>query len=316
MSTTTTTSGETDKRNPQLLARLNAFLKKWPSGANKKFGKEIGSNETYVSRYRSNQFNGDLDEFEAKVANYLDTESLRFLGNQEIVTTDFIVDKVWAFLSHVKEHSRIGVGYGDAGRGKTCACKAFARSDKTAVYVHINCWEASSVGLVKALVKAMGGMRGVKKGEYSAELVERLTGSGRLIIIDNAHKLKGSARSWISDFWDASRCAIALVGNPDILTQFRSIDQHGSRVGIRRDITTSLVKTAEESAKTMLGLHLPQVEPTKAMIQEAVETVKGYGACRTLESRLVLTHKILSNGGSSDPLEAFAMAKTQLISAA
>lgn len=314
------TTSTADKRNLALVGRVLDYMKKHgienDAAGRKKLAKRMGTNETYLYRYLKNEFIGSLAKFEDLLDGFFTNEIDRVIGNRSLVEKDFCVESVRAFLDHVKAHGHIGVGYGNAGKGKTCGARLYAQKDRTAIYVHVNYWESNAHCIAHNIAKAAG-IRLSRKQAASDGLLDRLAGSNRLLILDNFHKAKETARSWVADFWDATRLPIALIGNPLILDQFAKNDQHGSRVGLRRDITAGLKQAAAAAtAKTMLSMHFPEGADVPSIIAEATQVVISFGSCRTLLMRSKIAAAILKSGRiEGGPKEAFDLAKTQLIAA-
>lgn len=316
MKTSTASTGNT--RDPQLLASLQEAIAKLPTTDKTKayetMGKRIGCSATYIYRYLNDDFRGDLGKIETQIRGYFAAEVLRTEGNQELVTEDFSVGSTHKFLRQVKQHGYIGVGHGPAGRGKTCAARLYAAKDNACIYIHATMWSCGRHAIarqIKAAIKAK-----LSKHETTDEaLVRLLSNSGRLLIIDNAQRLTESARRWIADFWDATRIPIALLGNPEIESQWRRNDQHGSRVGLHRDITTDLAKssTAQATADHLIRLHLPGYGD---LTKDVAEILQSFGSCRAAAMQLSLTKAMLDGGKITDPTTAWLAAKTQLITAA
>lgn len=317
---------DTDPRDANLLAALRTYQQVQgltDSTADlKKLANRIGPSDTYFYRYFRNDFRGDLAAFEGKVRDFLESDTdEKVEANAAIIPSDFIIGGMRSFLRQVKAHGFIGVGHGPAGRGKTFAAKLHASQHATTtIYVHANIWCCGRHAITRAIAKAMQLNRPGKGLTLDEALVNRLSGSDRLIIIDNAHRLTEGARRWLADFWDTTHIPIALIGNPEIERQWQRNDQHGSRVGLHRDVTLDLVKgeksTAKATAVHLLRLHLPEAADIAAVVNDAERSLAEFGACRAVAMRAGLAKNILTGGKITDPAEAWKLAKTQLINAA
>lgn len=317
-----------DLRDPQLVQRLRDYQQRHQLTDSTKdqetLARRMGSSSTYVYRYLAGTFLGDLGKFEARVRDFLDGEVLTVDGNQELVAEDFVIPSMFAFLRQVQSHGYIGVGHGPAGRGKTCAARLYAAKHRaTCVYLHAYQWTGGRHGLTADLA-ATARIKTAKGEPIDQALIRTFAGSGRLVIIDNAQRLSEGARRWLADFYDATRTPIALIGNPEIERQWQRNDQHGSRVGLHRDVTVDLVdktagrNTAERTAAHLLRLHLPEAATVPQVRQEAAAILArpGSGACRAVVMRARLARTMLDGGRITDPAKAFHLAETQLINAA
>jgi DNA transposition AAA+ family ATPase len=157
-------------------------------------------------------------------------------------------------------------------------------------------------------------VRGMAAGTRRADwLVERLRGSNRLIVIDNAHRMTRSALAWIFDFSDpveagGTGCPVALVGNPELLEKIAAKDQQFSRVGVLRPLKLT---GARALADAMLQRLCPAHAGALLDLAERVVTERGH--LRALKKHLLLMPEFLGAAGG-DPRKAFLMAHTQVVS--
>lgn len=315
-----------DARNANTLTALRAYQHAHGISDSTKdlegLAKQIGTSQTYLFRYIKDDFRGDLQKFEARIDAFLSGDQVeRVSVSTEIINEAFIVSGMKSFLRHVREHGFIGIGHGPAGRGKTYAARLYAAQHCTStIYLHVSVWSGGRHNLVRNISRAMQITRAPKGLAMDDYLVNRLRGSDRLLVIDNAHRLTESARRWLADFWEETNMAIALIGNPEIEQQWSRNDQHGSRVGLHRDVTLELVRkqacTARATAQHLIRLHLPAALALSEVVSDAAEVLQQFGACRAVVMRANLARRILSGGRVDDPAEAWKLAKTQLIHAA
>lgn len=322
-----THTSSADPRARSLVQRLDDYRARHRLGDSTRdmetLAKRIGTSATYVYRYLTNDFRGDLKKFESALANFLDAEILKVEGNETLIEQDFIVRSAHHFLRQVKAHGYIGVGHGPAGRGKTCAAKLYAAKDRAAIYIHANVWSGGRHAIARAIASAVGiTARNTKHHSLDEALVAKLTDSDRLIIIDNAQRLTEAARKWLSDFWHSTRVPTALIGNPEIERQWQRNDQHGSRVGLHRDITLDLATAdnkpgpaARATAAQLIALHLPAASGEPEVLAEATRTLTAFGSCRAIVMRARLAANILAGGKITAPAQAWTAAATQLITA-
>ena len=311
---------ESGTRNDDLAARLFALQKRLDL-SDDKLGRKLGSTATYVSRYRGfheGKWTGSLVNFETAVAELLMKEELMQGDDMTLSNDGFCVQSVFEYLDFIHQNRHIGVGYGPAGKGKTCAGRLYAASHTTCVYLHIWDWTTSRDKLIAELFSAAR-VRCAKQESKAEALVRTFRDSDRLIIIDNAQRLTARMRKFLMDFFDATRTPIAMLGNQEIVKQFEANDQHASRLGRCIDVTDAggenRAQIDKTSVSTLLKAYMPAAADDKAVQSEtlAILRVKDGGAARAAKMTLKLAQRITGTAPSITPLDAIKLAKTQLI---
>lgn len=136
----------------------------------------------------------------------------------------------------------ISVVYGDAGVGKTSTVREYVRNDNLALLITISPTYASITG-VNELIAAQLGLRERVSRKLTAEIVDRLKGSGRVLIVDEAQHLTVRALNHLRCLSDESGIGVALVGNEEVYSKLRGsgkadFAQLFSRVGMRKQVQT------------------------------------------------------------------------------
>lgn len=136
----------------------------------------------------------------------------------------------------------IAVVYGDAGVGKTSTVKEYVRNDRQALLITISPTYASITG-VNELIAVQLGVRERISRKITTEIVDRLKGSGRVLIVDEAQHLTVRALNHLRCLSDESGIGIAFVGNDEVYDKLRGsgkkdFAQLFSRVGMRRQVQT------------------------------------------------------------------------------
>jgi DNA transposition AAA+ family ATPase len=298
-------------------------------------GRKLGKNGSYVSRYRHNSpekpFIGSMPTFEACILQLLTTEDLMEGDRLKLSDKGFAIDGVWGFLRYIHANRMIGVGFGEAGRGKTCAARLFAARNPNVVYVHVYKWSGAydpflemlrSAGRVRIGLAASAkvGTKTRKKETVAEALVRTFRDSDRLIIIDNAQRLTEASRKFLADFYDVTRTPIAMLGNPEIEDQWNKNDQHGSRLGRAIDVTLNEPESAPAANKSTVHELLSQFMPSatqdvaaQKLTLEVIKTRKR-GACRTARYMLTAAEYIAKNSAAPmSAAEAIRLAQTQLV---
>lgn len=255
--------------------------------SNNALGMRLNSSGTYVSRYLSGEFSGDVQEFERSVRELLDSEFSARVNNELLATSGFMTESMAEFLTNVRNSRSIGVAWSAPGRGKTKGIEVYRRANSLCIVVtatkHLSGWRR----LRDAVLAAIPNKKRIKGESWDEWLERNFTGSGMLLIIDNAHLLTAGARHWLAYDWhDMTRCPVALVGNEEIVTDWKRNGQHRSRVGVAYEVSPK--HGAEHNAREMLKLHLPAGAKDTEAVQLAKQLVKGDGALRLLEKHLFI----------------------------
>jgi len=318
--------------NPDLVARLKAHMRSRGLDETKIkhraiIGTDLGySDQTAVYRYLNDKWTlGDLAKFETRLVSHLENE-MRIDGGAELINdpASFVLPSMFAFLNQVRACGHIGVAHGPAGIGKTCACRLYAaQNKKNTLYLHLVTWKRRQSSIVTSLIKAAG--LKVNRGECKEEVLARhLRDNGMMLVLDNAQRLTRYSRDWLRDLLDDSGIPIALIGNPEIIEQWRKCDQHRRVVGLKRDVSVDLIEhgedgqpipgeTAEATVHHLLKRHFPQ--GSMAVKKEALEilTRPESGAAGAVVMHACLADLMLKGGKITDAREAFRLASTQLI---
>jgi len=211
----------------------------------------IGESETYVSNVLGLK-NTSLpaakrDELIRKLNHWIEADfrqrsNKRPEGFVHIATAKAIIEAA----RNVREVGTIGTVVGAAGLGKTLTARWLAGAGDSQlpgtmlVPVDQDCRNA--MGLLRKVYAASKLRRNTRKHPALADVIPRLAGSGRLLIIDQAHDLANvTAFKLIQDLHDACELPIMLLGTVDIneRTQDDQDPQFGqlsSRIGLRVDL--------------------------------------------------------------------------------
>lgn len=162
---------------------------------------------------------------------------------------------VYNTIAYAHLRGVIAVVYGDAGVGKTSTVQEYVKNDSLALLITISPTYSSITG-VNELIAAQLGVRERVARRLTAEIVERLKGSGRVLIVDEAQHLTVRALNHLRCISDESGVGIALVGNEEVYSKLRGsgkadFAQLFSRVGMRKQVQTRDIRM--EDIKSIFG---------------------------------------------------------------
>lgn len=140
--------------------------------------------------------------------------------------------------SHLQ--GKISVVYGDAGIGKTVAYRNYLKNNTLAVGITISPTYASITGVNELIADQLGVRERVAR-KQTAEIVNKLRGSGRVIIIDEAQHLTVRALNHLRCISDESGVGICFIGNDEVYTKMKGsgkadFAQLFSRIGMRKPV--------------------------------------------------------------------------------
>lgn len=135
----------------------------------------------------------------------------------------------------------VSVAYGDAGVGKSTAVNQYLKENQLAIGITIMPTYASLTGVNELLAEVLG-IRERTDRKITREIVEKLRGSGRVIIVDEAQHLTIRAIEHLRSICDASRIGVCFVGNETIYTKLigshkSEFAQLYSRISMRKMVT-------------------------------------------------------------------------------
>lgn len=312
--TTKAAAGNNEREIKPIDAELVELLKAYKERhglSNDALGKQMGSNGTYVLRALNGTFTGDADAFTEAARKLLDNEFQERTKNGHLVETGFMVEPMFGLLDNVKHCRSIGVAWSDPGKGKTEALEVYRRKDPLCIVVTAKKSMSGWRALRNAVLKAVPTKRLMKGESWDEWITRTFKGTGRLLIVDNAHLLTAGARHWLAYDWnDETKCPVALVGNEEIVPQWKRNAQHYSRVGVAYEVAPA--QKPSDTARAMLKLHLPSGEKDEAACALAVRILKSDGACRAVEKHLLIAADLMKTGKYA-PAQAIVAANRLLL---
>lgn len=306
------------KPNVNLMAQLAKFRESgdltW-----EKLGKLFGYSGSSLCKYCSGHFAGNLARLEKTLTDGLRNHPERAGGASKRFRTHASI-QIEDMANVLKTNGWMGFGHGDAGVGKTFGADKLLLADLSAVFLTVISYMKDKTSLINMLWKQAGAEKkpcGISKMEY---LESVFRGSGRLLIVDQAHLLNRGGRQFFCDFGDRTGAPILFLGNPEMLEEWRLLQQQHSRLRLIVQIKMeaggysfdrSKGCTVETSVEAMLKQFTP--EGAEELHDRAMRVAKGEGHLRSLETTLTLaaqTKRLLPSASWPD---AFDAAETQQV---
>lgn len=238
-------------------AKLLQILER-PGYTQKTVATKTGLSATVISQYLRGTYNGSIPNVEAALKDFLQREEYR--ANHREVRATFVPTQLagmaLSLISNTHMDGDIGVIYGPAGMGKSMVLREYAYKNKGAILI-----EADPGCTARVLLQELCARLGVKRTgnihELSEECIQALTGTGWVVLVDEAELLPYRALEVLRRIHDRSGVAIVLAGMPRLLINLRGsrgeFAQLYSRVGMCLNLETHKDKSEQEDFNRILG---------------------------------------------------------------
>lgn len=161
----------------------------------------------------------------------------------------------------------IGVVVSDAGMGKTMAAKEFARIDSSVLLIEVNPGDSASM-LFDTLHRMLGYDGNGRIIPMFRDVCDKLRGSRRLLIVDEAESLAHRALELLRRLHDHTGIGLLLLGMPRLYSNLRGMRgeyaQLFSRVGIYARLDAASLKDVE----CVLGAVMPDLNGVAKVFYE------------------------------------------------
>jgi hypothetical protein len=207
----------------------------------------IGIGESTFSRWLKGNY-PNPEAINHKVIAFFEKESIRqeVLDARDIgFAMTGISQNVWQVLEYCRIQKTIGVVYGDAGIGKTRTAQEWSKDKPDVVMVTVNPAFNSPKAFLKLLAKQLKTIRNGSMDDVYMDVLDKLTGADKTIVIDEAQHLTHKALEIVRSINDSTNTAIILIGNAVVYSkllgkQQAEFAQLFSRIGMRSHLLTDV----------------------------------------------------------------------------
>lgn len=208
--------------NPALQAKLRELVEE--AGSQSKAAGLLHRSNATISTYLNNRYEGDVKGFEAMLTEFFATrEAAQNLNSAQVITGEYVETSISMDvytiirLAHLK--GGLYTACGDAGVGKTMACRQYVRDYPSAVYVTVNPSLATSRAFLKLLCRKLRLQQGCKDDMWM-RVCEYFAGGQKVLVIDEAQHLPIKTIEDIRALYDSNpQLGICFVGNIETVTR-------------------------------------------------------------------------------------------------
>jgi len=197
-----------------------------------------GISPAAVSQYLNNKYAGDSQSVENALLSFIEAQKEK-VKSVPLVGIDAFC-RINSVAKVCRANGKLAVICGRAGTGKTTASKSYAENNHGTVYVCAD-MSVNAQDLFAELCETLGIGATYSLRNNFKNAKNRLAGTGRLIIIDEAEHLSYKALDLLRSLYDATGCGLMLVGTEILIHNLRGrrgeYEQLFSRVSIYQKTT-------------------------------------------------------------------------------
>lgn len=229
----------------QLLDQFITDTKLSHDALSKKLGR--GFSPSLLGKFRDGSYEGDIDKVARAINTFIENEwrSMELQRDGGFVETE-VAKRMLGIVRTCYIHKFCGVIQGPAGIGKSMVISVIPRLFPGAICMRVLTSARGGSGVVTTLLEAaavrdrLGYHRGLRR------LISTLKGTGRLIVVDEAHKMLDQGMDILRDLHDETGCPIVFFGTRSFyerVDDFASnFGQWTSRIGARLDATDQAMR--------------------------------------------------------------------------
>ncbi len=218
----------------------------------------IGVSPASVSQFLAGKYTGDNQRLAVRIQSWLQKQHER-QSYTEIFETTLDTTAVRRILQtaricHIQRE--IGVATGPAGAGKTRGVKLYAEKNPDVIFIEVMPYY--SAHYVMRDIHRMLGFNG--QGaiiDLANQVIDKLKGSGRLLIIDEAEYLPSRALDLVRRLHDKAGIGILLVGMPQLISNLKGNQDQFRQLYSRVGIHTLIPNMNDEDVKRLVQSALP-----------------------------------------------------------
>ncbi len=223
--------------------------------------RSLGRPASALCQWLKNCFEGNISKFEEEVKAFLRREKEK--AKWATVEIGFIKTSVADHLFETAEMCHLdcsmGVAIGDPGLGKTRAVEEYTRLNPSVILIETN--PGWSVRTIVRKIHLQVGLDGRgSTDDMVDEIVSRLQGSGRLIIIDEAENLDSEIINLLRRIYDHAHVGILFVGMPRLLHNIKGSKGELGQLKSRSSVSCELDLITKDDVKDIVETCVPHYE--------------------------------------------------------
>lgn len=298
--------------NHLLRDKLRALRDSPGSWSNSTLGNKLGYSSAVLSQYLSeegNKYKGDISGLEKKISQFLTAQERKRVSGVETCPAK-VAEEICLAFEHTRNSNSLSVIVAESGNGKTRAIELNAADHPLDILIEIAEWNCSKAGVMSAMWNACPHDGWDRTGPQFPWLVEKMTGSDRHIIFDDAHKLSRDSLGLIASYQEKTKCPISLVGLGILVEKLVGdlTSQTTSRVGIHWPIKASPKSDRKLLANMIRSIAKDIDGELDDVVDLSSQVADNHGHFRAVEQRLKLAARFRRADDNLTWVKAFRQA--------
>lgn len=299
-----------------LRARLREMRDPTKEISNNILAQALGVNAAVISQYLNNDgcvYSGDVKRLELKLDDWLRNYARRRASGVNTIQCE-IADEIRKAVEYIRKTNDVGEIIAASGEGKTRALELIIAGMPTAMLYHVRSWNRDLGSIESAMFDAVGSSGYNHKQKRAIFIVNKLRGSNRLLIVDDAHKLTRPALQWLFDLQEETQIPVALVGTYDLADKLEDDSQRSSRTGLYWPIAS---KSAEGNRKLIEHMVRELAPAANGQIEQlcdlAEQVAIEHGHFRSVHKQLKIAAELMETSKFKTWPDAFRAAHSLLV---
>lgn len=203
--------------------------------SNTTLGNKLGYSSAVISQYLSEDGNKwkSVAALEAKIVDFLTALERRRASGIETNPSKAAAEITLAY-DYIRKMQQLGIVIAESGEGKSRATELILKDNPLTIFINVTEWNNNKNGIMAAIWAACPHDGWDHSGPQFPWLVNKMRGTERPFLFDNAHKLGKEALAVVATFQDETKCPVILLGLALLVEKLVGdlTSQTTSRVGV------------------------------------------------------------------------------------
>ncbi len=290
----------------ELIKKVREYMTEKGISQNK-MATAVGTSSAVLSQWLNSKYEGDLEEINAKISEFLEKEenrgNLTGAGINDFVETR-ISTTIWGLLDYIRKRRTVSMIYGDSGVGKTKAIVEWSKNKTDVILITARPTLSTPKEIMKSLAEELKTKTTGTQGDIARGVIKKLKGTDKMIIIDEAQQLTIKAIDELRSLNDdtETKTAIVLVGNHPLYEKINKEEDDElvllkNRMSVPLEITSKMVTkediekiftTKDEEVLDALYKASKTKEGIRGAVEMYIDTIHHVGG-RTIGKKDLLT---------------------------